>query len=148
MNNKAQQAEVRSETEESLLWQIIDAAKELESRLETELAKVGLSLAKGSVLRTLGEANEPLSLSELADQNCCVRSNITQLVDRLETDGLVRRVNDPDDRRITRAALTIAGRKAYEDAIKIVLIQEQAVEGLLTPEEAAVLSQALKKLSA
>jgi len=39
----------------------------------------------------------------------CVRSNITQLVDRLEADGLVRRLKDPQDRRTVRAAVTRLG---------------------------------------
>jgi DNA-binding MarR family transcriptional regulator len=38
-----------------------------------------------------------------------VRSNITQLMDRLEADGLVRRVKDPQDRRTVRAAVTRLG---------------------------------------
>ncbi|HMH19154.1 MAG TPA: MarR family transcriptional regulator, partial [Burkholderiales bacterium] len=41
----------------------------------------------------------------------CVRSNITQLMDRLEADGLVRRVEDLADRRAVRAALTPLGRE-------------------------------------
>ena len=147
MNNKANGAGPRIDTDESLLFQIMDAGAVLESRLDAELGKAGLSGAKASVLHTLGKAEEALSLSELADQNCCVRSNITQLIDRLEVDGLVRRVNDPDDRRIIRAALTVAGRKAYEEAARIVVAQEQALDNLLTREEAAVMTRALAKLA-
>jgi DNA-binding MarR family transcriptional regulator len=144
MNNQPATA---TKVTESLLFQILDAAEELEERLEAAFAKVGLSGAKASVLHALGEAAEPLSLSEVAEHNCCVRSNITQLVDRLEADGLVRRVNDADDRRIRRAALTVAGRKAYEDGVKVLNEQQQAVEERLTKEEADVLSKALEKLS-
>jgi DNA-binding MarR family transcriptional regulator len=144
MNNQSATA---TKVTESLLFQILDAAEELEERLEAAFAKVGLSGAKASVLHALGEAAEPLSLSEVAEHNCCVRSNITQLVDRLEADGLVRRVNDADDRRIRRAALTVAGRKAYEDGVKVLNEQQQAVEERLTKEEANVLSKALEKLS-
>src|SRR5258708_4804026 len=38
-----------------------------------------------------------------------VRSNITQLMDRLEAEGLVQRLEDPADRRAVRAALTSLG---------------------------------------
>ena len=41
----------------------------------------------------------------------CVKSNITQLVDRLEADHLVRRVPDPADRRSILAAITDEGRQ-------------------------------------
>jgi len=50
-----------------------------------------------------------MSLSDLADNQHCVRSNITQLVDRLEQDGLVRRRHDPADRRGVLAELTPPG---------------------------------------
>ena len=39
----------------------------------------------------------------------CVRSNITQLMDRLEAEGLVRRVDDPSDRRGVKAVVTPLG---------------------------------------
>ena len=57
----------------------------------------------------LVEAGEPLSLSELAARLTCVRSNITQLVDRLDAEGLVRRVENPADRRSKKAAITPLG---------------------------------------
>jgi len=43
----------------------------------------------------------------------CVRSNVTQLIDRLEAEGLVTRVADPQDRRSVRAALTPLGSERY-----------------------------------
>jgi DNA-binding MarR family transcriptional regulator len=90
---------------------LLDAARVLESRFEGAMAEVGLSMAKFGVLRTLAGADEPLTLTELASCQQCVRSNITQLVDRLETDGLVKRVDDPSDRRSIRAELTPLGRE-------------------------------------
>ncbi len=143
MNNRTV---VTEKIDDALLFQIMDAAEALERRLDSALGKVGLSGAKASVLHALGEGDEALTLGQLADENCCVKSNITQLVDRLEADGLVRRVNDPDDRRIKRAALTVAGKKAYEEAIKVIEIQERSVQNLLTAGEVEVLGRALKKL--
>ena len=85
----------------------------LEKRLEDSLLKVDLSLPKYSAIKHLALAGEPLALSELASRMVCVRSNITQLMGRLETDGLVRRVEDPHDRRCVRATLTPRGRERY-----------------------------------
>ena len=67
-------------------------------------------MAKQSALTQLALAGEPLTLGDLAARLSCVRSNITQLVDRLEADGLVRRVDDAADRRSVRAELTDRGR--------------------------------------
>jgi DNA-binding MarR family transcriptional regulator len=91
------------------MFSLINTGHAVEQRLEEALTQVGLSLAKFGALTHLVEAGEPLSLSECATKMTCVRSNITQLVDRLEADGLVRRVEDPKDRRAVRAAVTPLG---------------------------------------
>jgi DNA-binding MarR family transcriptional regulator len=86
----------------------------LEKRLEDSLVKADLSLPKYSAIKHLALAGEPLALSELASRMVCVRSNITQLMGRLEADGLVQRVEDPHDRRCVRATLTPLGRQRYD----------------------------------
>ena len=68
------------------------------------LAGVGLSNAKFEALSVLVSQDRPISLSELAEKLTCVRSNVTQLVDRLEADGLVKRTDDPADRRAVRGS--------------------------------------------
>src|SRR5262245_26919616 len=106
MNNRAVVTRGRTLSPPWIMFEVLDAAGEIERRADAALAEVGLSLPKLGVLWRLSSEDEPLALSELARCNNCVRSNMTQLVDRLEADGLVRRVDDPDDRRIRRAALT------------------------------------------
>ena len=93
------------------MWSLLQAAGAVESRIEGALAEVGLSGAKLAALTQLVEAGEPVSLGELAAQCACVRSNITQLVDRLESEKLVKRVDDAQDRRSLRAAITPLGRE-------------------------------------
>jgi|SRR5437870_5426675 MarR family 2-MHQ and catechol resistance regulon transcriptional repressor len=99
-----------------LAFQVIGAAREVEERLEEALGTIGLSISKFNVLSQLADTAEPLPLSQLADRCCCVRSNMTQLVDRLEAERLVERVADPSDRRSVRAVLTDLGRERYAEA--------------------------------
>ena len=139
-------ASAEPEPARPLLALVLKVARQLEHRLEAELSRRGLSGAKATALGLLAEASEPLPLGKLAHQNACVRSNITQLVDRLEGDGLVRRVSDPDDRRVRRAALTAPGRKANAQARRIVAGQERAVATALSREEAATLAGLLRRL--
>jgi len=134
------------ERNEAVLWRVLEAAHELESRLETALAAIDLSLPKLGVLKILADAKEPLPLSEIAEHSHCVRSNMTQLVDRLAADGLVRRVNDAGDRRIRRASLTAAGRKLCEQGRRIVETHEREVAGMLNQADASALAQALGRL--
>jgi len=104
MNRTAMQAD-------PVMFSLLQAAHALEERLESALADVGLSLAKYGVVSQLARAGQPLALSELAVRQSCVRSNMTQLIDRLESDGLVHRVDDPADRRSVRAAITRLGEE-------------------------------------
>jgi DNA-binding MarR family transcriptional regulator len=96
---------------DDVMWSLMQAAHALESRLEQALEQVELSGTKLAALTQLVEADEPVTMGELASRCSCVRSNITQLIDRLEAEKLVRRVDDPRDRRSLRAAITPLGRE-------------------------------------
>ena len=76
-----------STDEELCMFALLKAAAAIEARLEDALGSAGLSLPKLGVLSQLAEAGEPLPLSELAGRLSCVRSNMTQLMDRLEAEG-------------------------------------------------------------
>ncbi|MHB8481576.1 MAG: MarR family winged helix-turn-helix transcriptional regulator [Nitrospiria bacterium] len=96
-----------------VMFLLVQVGHAVERRLEEALERVGLSGAKFGALAQLVETDEMLALSDLAARLTCVRSNITQLVDRLEADGLVKREEYPTDRRAVRAAVTDFGRERY-----------------------------------
>jgi len=135
-----------AETERTGLFAVLHTSSILESRVETKLADIGLSLAKLAALHRLSEAGESLPLGQLAERLSCVKSNVTQLVDRLEADGLVSRAGDPNDRRSRLAVLTDAGRDAYQKGRQIQIETEQALFGALTQDESATLHTLLAKL--
>jgi DNA-binding MarR family transcriptional regulator len=112
----------------SFAYELLSASGRVAERLEAALEPLGLSLAKFGALSKLVAAEEPLPLSTLAERCACVRSNITQLVDRLEADGLVSRSDDPHDRRSIRAALTDEGRRRQAAGLRAV---ERAERDLL-----------------
>src|SRR5438132_12301534 len=82
-----------------LLEALLHRGKLAEARLDAALDAVGISVPKWQALKHLVEAGGSLSLGQLAERQACVKSNVTQLVDRLETEGLVRRGPDSVDRR-------------------------------------------------
>jgi DNA-binding MarR family transcriptional regulator len=91
----------------------LDAADRLHNRISTALKSAGLTWPQFEVLDQLRHApGKSLPLRVLADCQSCAASNITQLVDRLEREGYVKRVDDPEDRRSVRAELTPEGRQA------------------------------------
>ena len=57
------------------------------------------------------EPGRPLPMSRLADTLSCDASNVTGLVDRLESRGLVRRRSSAQDRRVKVLHLTTTGAR-------------------------------------
>ena len=126
-----------------VMFSLMHAGSAVEKRLEEALEQVGLSLAKYGALTHLVQAGEPLSLSECAARMTCVRSNITQLVDRLEADGLVRRVDDPTDRRGVRAAVTPLGQQRQAAGARQVKKVQEEVGKILRGIDHDALARAL-----
>src|SRR6476620_6125074 len=127
------------ETRRCGLFAVLHTSIVLESRVESKLSEIGLSLAKLAALHRLSEAGESLPLGQLAERLSCVKSNVTQLVDRLEADGLVSRASDPNDRRSRLAVLTDAGRAAYAKGSAIQMQTERELFGVLTEAESETL---------
>jgi DNA-binding MarR family transcriptional regulator len=135
-----------SESNISLLFSLLKAAQAVETRVEIALGEVGLSLAKLGVLNHLVQAGEPLPLGQIAGRIACVKSNVTQLVDRLEADGLVSRVSDPNDRRSIRAAITEEGRRKYEAGAEVLRSQEALLIEEIAPVDRAEVVKLLANL--
>src|SRR5437867_5698742 len=57
------------------------------------------------------EPGRPLPMSRLADTLSCDASNVTGLIDRLESRGLVERRSSPGDRRVKVLHLTPTGAR-------------------------------------
>jgi DNA-binding MarR family transcriptional regulator len=131
-----------------LLSTVLIVAGVVQDQLEAALEPTGLSLAKLGALRHLAEANQPLALGQLAERIACVKSNVTQLVDRLEAEQLVRRVPDPSDRRSVRAEITDEGRTRYEAGNKAMLAAQDELVTDLTASEREQLQDLLGKLAA
>ena len=136
-----------AEHERTGLFAVLHASGVLEGRVEAQLADAGLSLAKLAALSQLSRAGESLPLGQLAERLSCVKSNVTQLVDRLEADGLVSRAGDPNDRRSRLAVMTDAGRTAFTRGSAILRQAERELFGPLSGDEATQLHQLLAKLT-
>jgi DNA-binding MarR family transcriptional regulator len=128
-----------SERGDTSMLSFFGAARAWEERLESALGGVGLSIAKLKVLTELVHSDEPLPLGELASRLSCVRSNMTQLIDRLEADGLVHRVHDANDRRSVRAAITTTGEERQAaGAEEMTRIAAEFAEQLSSTERASL----------
>ena len=80
------------------------------ANLPTVFAELELSPAQCHVLHLL-EPERPIPMGQLAETLSCHASNVTGLVDRLESRGLLRRRPSDEDRRVKVLVLTPAGAR-------------------------------------
>ena len=108
----------------------------------------GLTAAQYNVLNIL--AGEPAGISQriLGERLVVDRSNVTGLLDRLEKNNWVRRADDPDDRRVYRVQLTLAGREIWERISPLYLEVVAQVTHELTPRRTAEAVAVLRQLEA
>lgn len=104
-----------------------------------------LSFTTLSVLHTLTH-DGPKRLSELTATEQVSQPAITQLVTRLERDGLVERSPDPDDRRAVLVRVTTAGARIVRTRHRDRVAQLAGLFDQLTPQERGAVSAALPAL--
>ena len=141
-------AAVRSGPDEGTVMAVLEAAEALHLRLERALAAVGLSVSKFDAMEQLIQAGEPMTLGSLAGRLQCVRSNVTQLVDRLEAEGLVRRGSCTEDRRAVRAKVTELGYQRHAAGLEAIRAVQLEVAERLSPAQRTQLAELLSAVSA
>ena len=144
MNNMACQA---NRLMNPLVERVLQAAQTIDDRLEAALETEGLSVPKLAVLRILVQAGEPLPLKALSERLGCVKSNVTQLMDRLEAERLVRRVPDPHDRRSVLAEITEVGRERCARGLRAVAAAEAEILGPLSSDHREQLAALLARFA-
>lgn len=98
---------------------IVYTATLLEKRAGRLLRAHGLTGAQFNVLMLLHHQGERGRMSQVRLGRLLLvnRSNVTGLVDRMERDGLVRREDDPGDRRVNLVAITDKGEEVLAGAM-------------------------------
>ncbi len=71
---------------------------------------------------------------------------MTNRLDRLEEDGLIRRLPDPSDRRGVQVELTEAGQKAYKESTVTQASKEALIASALNRREQEQLNGLLRRL--
>ena len=148
MNDSSTEVPVslRSGPDDGVLVAVLGAAEGLHARLEAALLAVGLSVPKYDALDQLIQAGEPMTLGSLAGRLQCVRSNVTQLIDRLEAEGLVQRGSCPDDRRAVRARVTPVGLERHAAGLEAIRVVQSDLAERLSPSDRTRLLELLAGL--
>lgn len=117
---------------------------------EAVFADHGLTSASFDVLATLRRSGPPFQLSpgELLAATMVTSGTMTNRLDQLEKAGLVKRLENPEDRRGVIIALTPEGLKRIDAAVAAHVANQQRLVAGLTPEERDALDALLKKFLA
>jgi MarR family 2-MHQ and catechol resistance regulon transcriptional repressor len=110
-----------------------------------KVAEYDLTAPQFGVLEALLHLG-PLSLGELAEKLLVTGGNVTYVMDRLESQGLVVRERSGNDRRVIRAHLTSKGRDAIEAVFPGHVTFVEGLTDSLDAKEKEALRGLLKKL--
>jgi DNA-binding MarR family transcriptional regulator len=124
-----------------LLMQLFFAQR---ANLPTLAAELQLSPAQCHLLHLI-EPGRPVPMGELADTLACDASNVTGLVDRLESRGLVRRRPSAEDRRVKVLDLTPTGSRLRTLLLDRMTTPPDALRRL-SPREQRALVRILSRL--
>ncbi|RFU83980.1 MarR family transcriptional regulator [Streptomyces triticagri] len=94
-----------------LAEQLLRLTRRLHRIQKRHLEPVGITPAQARLLRTLTHFDAPPRMADIAQRLEVVPRAVTTLIDGLEASGAVRRVPDPDNRRVIRIELTERGRE-------------------------------------
>lgn len=114
-------------------------------RAVKDMKRKGLSAAEFSILELLYHKGKT-SLQRISNQILVTSGTITYTVDKLEARGFLRRVACPEDRRVTYAEITTAGKELFDAIFPTHAERIEALMGGLTTEEKETAIVLLKKL--
>jgi MarR family 2-MHQ and catechol resistance regulon transcriptional repressor len=124
---------------------LLRASRAVLGRVESRLAAHGLTMTQLGVLESILHKG-PLTHRELGRKVLTSAGNMTDLIDKLEGRGLVRRVRDTADRRLVRVELTSDGRALIERVFPTHAADIAAAMQGLTQEDLVQLGTLLRRL--
>ena len=112
------------------------AAKQIRDSMERFAERQGLSESRLRVLMRLSHSSSrQLPLGALAEGMDVTPRTMTDIIDVLERDGLVKRVPDPADRRSVQAVITEAGLACVDAVQREAVVSQAAVAKGFTADQ-------------
>lgn len=121
------------------------AHKSVQASLDRQLVSTGSSFHTWLVLRQV-DRHPGASQRELAATVGVEGPTLTHHLDRLVTDGLVERVPHARDRRAWTVRLTETGRRHLAGTDPVADAHNDALAGMLTPDELALITVTLTRI--
>lgn len=113
---------------------LTELSHKIRHKVKQNLNEQGFAWNQFNVIKNI-YPGESLTLSEISERISKKNSNVTQIVDSLEEQGIVRRQPDNKDRRVIRVELTDEGVEKREQIIKNYEQFIQTIYSLLNEQE-------------
>jgi DNA-binding MarR family transcriptional regulator len=137
---------VGSSTSMAAVTSVMRVQQIIQSAVDAALKPHGLTFARYEALVLLYFSRKgALPMRVMGERLQLHPTSVTNIVDRLESDGLVRRTPHPTDRRTTLVEITDAGLKRREDATAAVVEVNLGLKGL-TDRQTEQLTDLLAKV--
>jgi DNA-binding MarR family transcriptional regulator len=147
MLNELHQTKPFAHPEEELYLSLIRTADMLTRHASKLLKEVGISHAQYNVMRILrGAGADGLPCGEISARLITRDPDVTRLLDRLATRGLVGRGRSTGDRRVVSARITDAGLALLADLDKPVIEAHKEQFELLNESEIRAMLDQLTKV--
>jgi DNA-binding MarR family transcriptional regulator len=113
--------------------------------LRTHMEKLGLHRGQGFALIQLWH-HDGIPQHELASAMHIRPASVTNMLQRMERDGWIRRERDVDDQRVVRVYLTDKAKELRVEARTVLHEMEEELSSIYTEEEQATLKCLLLRL--
>jgi MarR family transcriptional regulator, organic hydroperoxide resistance regulator len=111
---------------EHLAYLLAQANREINRQLEARLSKEGVPVEQWRILKVLGDGSGH-SMGELADAVLLNHPTLTKMIDRMISDALVYRVQDPTDRRKVLMFVSDRGKALSKRLNSLAVSQEEHI---------------------
>lgn len=136
--------ETGKETEPRISYAVARLERAVRSGIAERVRPYGLTTLRYTTLSVLNRYGAPLSNAQLARRSYMTPQAMSEVIDVLETRGLIRRTPHPNRGRLLSVTLTAKGRRVLADCDRSVDEMEDVMLADLTARERAAFRKALK----
>ncbi len=131
----------------AVIGRVLRIARLLEKHRETVLAEYGLNVWSFDVLATLRRQGSPYQLKPTDLYGLLMLSSgaMTNRIDRLEQEGVVIRIRDPEDRRSVSVQLTPKGLELMDRIMPVLFEKENQFLKEFTEIETQTFTELLRR---
>jgi DNA-binding MarR family transcriptional regulator len=127
----------------SVNYLLIQVCKAWRNKANEMLAKYSVHAGQDVLLSYLGK-EDGQTVSSLVDNVCIQHATMIRMLDRMEATGLVNKIKDNNDMRVSRIFLTDKGKEAVKNVRSVWKAMEQNTSSAISEKDQITLRRILQ----